>query len=111
MSLCELRRRGNGKPQPALRVAGIYEPHGALVERYARQFGFDRRFLHTGFESMLDAIKPEAVVAFGSIAEHLPVVEAAAPRGVHVMVENALAFTMDTQKGWRRSRSDTAFTC
>jgi predicted dehydrogenase len=78
-----------------VQAMGIYEPDGDAVERYARQFGFDRRFVHTDFESMLNAIEPEAVVAFGSIAEHLSVVEAAAPRGIHVMVEKPLAFTVE----------------
>ena len=78
-----------------VQAMGIYEPDADVVERYAKQFGFDRRLAHTDFESMLDAIKPEAVVAFGSIAEHLSVVEAAAPRGIHVMVEKPLAFTIE----------------
>jgi predicted dehydrogenase len=42
----------------------------------------------------LDAAKPDAVVAFGAISEHRAVVEAAAPRGVHVMVEKPLAFSV-----------------
>src|SRR5262249_32362598 len=44
--------------------------------------------------SMLDAVKPETVVAFGSIYEHMAVVEACAPRGIHVMVEKPLAATL-----------------
>jgi predicted dehydrogenase len=40
---------------------------------------------------MLDAVKPEAVVAFGSIYEHMAAVEACAPRAIHVMVEKPLA--------------------
>ncbi len=43
---------------------------------------------------MLDATKPDAVAAFGSIYEHLQVVEAAARRGVHVMVEKPLAVSV-----------------
>ncbi len=43
---------------------------------------------------MLDKIKPEAVVAFGSIFDHLAVIEACAPRGIHVMVEKPLAVNM-----------------
>jgi predicted dehydrogenase len=42
---------------------------------------------------MLESVKPEAVVAFGSIYEHMAVVEACAPRGIHVMVEKPLATT------------------
>ena len=40
---------------------------------------------------MLDSVKPEAVVAFGSIYEHMAAIEACAPRGIHVMVEKPLA--------------------
>jgi predicted dehydrogenase len=40
---------------------------------------------------MLDSVKPDAVVAFGSIYEHMAVVEACAPRRIHVMVEKPLA--------------------
>jgi predicted dehydrogenase len=44
---------------------------------------------------MLDATRPRAVAAFGSIAEHLAVVETAARRGIHVMVEKPLAFSLE----------------
>src|SRR3977135_1012060 len=57
-------------------VVGIYEPDTEVVDRYAKQFGFDRRLVHTDFGKMLDTIKPKAVAAFGSIAEHRAVLEA-----------------------------------
>ena len=44
---------------------------------------------------MLDQTKPEVVAAYGSIKEHLAVVEAAAPRGIDVMVEKPLAATFE----------------
>jgi predicted dehydrogenase len=78
-----------------VKVGGIYEPHRDIAEKYDREFGFEPGLVHADFESMLDAVKPQAVVAFGSIAEHLSVVEAAAPRGIHVMVEKPLAFTTE----------------
>lgn len=40
---------------------------------------------------MLDTTLPEAVVAYGPIYDHMEVVEACAPRGIHVMVEKPLA--------------------
>ena len=40
---------------------------------------------------MLDTTRPEAVVAYGPIYDHMEVVEACAPRGIHVMVEKPLA--------------------
>lgn len=78
-----------------VQIVGIYEPDRAVVERYVARFGFDRRLVHADLAEALDAAKPQAVVAFGAIAEHRAVVEAAAPRGIHVMVEKPLAFSVD----------------
>jgi scyllo-inositol 2-dehydrogenase (NADP+) len=76
-------------------VVGIYEPNAALAERYAAQHHIDRALLFTDLGKMLDTVKPEAVAAFGSIYDHLAVVQAAAPRGVHVMVEKPLAVSLE----------------
>jgi predicted dehydrogenase/ketosteroid isomerase-like protein len=78
-------------PHPDVEIVGVYEPNAALVDRLAPRFGFNRSIVYSDMKKMLDAVKPDAVVAFGSIYEHLEVVEAAAPRGVHVMVEKPLA--------------------
>ena len=43
---------------------------------------------------MLEHIKPDAVLAYNAIADHLAVVEACAPKGVSVMVEKPLATTV-----------------
>jgi predicted dehydrogenase len=94
-----------------IELRGIYEPDLEVADRYSRQFGFDRRLVHTDLVRMLDTAKPRAVVAFGSIAEHLPVVEAAAPRGIHVMVEKPLAFSLEGARGSTRLRSATTSTC
>ncbi|HEY5706230.1 MAG TPA: Gfo/Idh/MocA family oxidoreductase [Terrimicrobiaceae bacterium] len=80
-------------------VGGIYEPDRDVVEKYRSEFGFAPGLVHADFASMLDAVRPQAVVAFGSIAEHLSIVEAVAARGIHVMVEKPLAFTIqDAEK-------------
>ena len=78
-----------------IELVGIYEPDREIADRYARKFGFDRRLLHTNLERMFTATRPRAVAAFGSIAEHVAVVEAAAPSGIHVMVEKPLAFSLE----------------
>ncbi len=74
-----------------LDLVGISEPDAALADRFAAAFGYPRERIFADLETMLDAVKPEAVGAFGSIFEHLAVVEACAPRGIHVMVEKPLA--------------------
>ena len=78
--------------QGAVQVVGIYEPDRAVSARYVREFGIDPALVHDRLAPMLDGTKPEAVLAFGSVAEHRAVVEAAAPRKLHVMVEKPLAF-------------------
>lgn len=72
-------------------LTGIYEKDTALAHRYARQYNLPANLFYTDLDKMLDAVKPEAVVAFGSIYEHMAAVEACAPRGIHVMVEKPLA--------------------
>jgi len=78
-----------------VQVVGIYETDNTVVERYRARFNFDRKLVGTDLGKMLDEAKPEAVVAFGSIVEHLGVVEAAAPRHINVMVEKPLAFSVE----------------
>lgn len=86
-----LRRPARGD----IEIVGIYEPNHLLAERYARQYNFDARLVFNTLEGMLEAARPEAVAAFGSIYEHLATVEACAPRGIHVMVEKPLAVNLE----------------
>jgi predicted dehydrogenase len=81
------------KGKTDVEVVGIYEPNAALAQRYAKQYNFDPALIYGDLKKMLDAVKPEAVAAFGSIYSHMAVVEACAPRGIHVMVEKPLATT------------------
>jgi predicted dehydrogenase len=78
-------------PHPDVQIVGIYEPRADIVDNLVKRYGFDRSLVYDDMTKMLDASKPEAIVAFGSIFEHLAVVEAAAPRHIHVMVEKPLA--------------------
>jgi predicted dehydrogenase len=82
-----LRRGGTD-----VRIVGIAEPNRELAVRYARRYGLDEALLFGSLEEMLARAGPEAVAAFGSTDEHRAVVEACAPRGIHVMVEKPLAF-------------------
>ena len=76
-------------------IVGIVEPNRALAERYAKQHGFSMKLVYNTMEEMIEACKPEAVAAFGTIYEHLKVVQIAAPKGIHVMVEKPLAVSLD----------------
>ncbi|WP_018615502.1 Gfo/Idh/MocA family protein [Segetibacter koreensis] len=79
------------KDKTDVSLVGIYETDTALCHRYASQYNLGKDLFYTNLEKMLDVVKPEAIVAFGSIYEHMAAVEACAPRGIHVMVEKPLA--------------------
>jgi predicted dehydrogenase len=80
--------------KPDVILAGIYEPDNELAQRYAKKYGFSTDIIYNDLNKMLDAVKPEAVVAFGSVYEHMAVVEACAPKHIDVMVEKPLAATL-----------------
>lgn len=72
-------------------LTGLYEPNAELALSLSKRYGFDPQLIYSDLGKMLDEVKPQAVVAFGSVYEHMAVVEACAPRGIHVMVEKPLA--------------------
>lgn len=83
-----------GANQGGFEIVGIAEPNRELAQRYADQYGFSMELVYPTLKEMLDRTTPEAVTAFNSIFEHLAVVEACAPRGIHVMVEKPLAVSL-----------------
>ncbi|MBW7890475.1 MAG: Gfo/Idh/MocA family oxidoreductase [Chitinophagaceae bacterium] len=83
------------KPPQGIVVTGIFESNKTILQQATEKYHLDKQLLYTDINKMLDAVKPEAVVAFGSIYDHLSVVEACAPRGIHVMVEKPLAVSVE----------------
>jgi len=76
-------------------VVGVYERERSTREafKYPRSRAPEARF--SDLETMLNVTRPDAVAAFGSIYEHLEVVEKCAPLGIHVMVEKPLAISVE----------------
>ena len=84
-----------GRPDRGdIEIVGIVEPNRDLAQRFAKQHNYSMDLVYDTMEEMFAATEPEAVTAFGSIYEHLEVVEACAPRGIHVMVEKPLAVSL-----------------
>ena len=75
-------------------IVGIVEPNRELAQRYATQHKFSMDLVYGSLDEMIARTKPEAVTAFGTIYEHLAVVEKCAPLGIHVMVEKPLAVSL-----------------
>jgi len=78
-----------------MEIVGIYEPDKALAKKHAIKYHLDPALFYTDLNTVLDLKKPEAVLAFGSIKEHLYVTQVAAPKGIHIMVEKPLGATLE----------------
>ncbi len=78
-----------------IEIVGIAEPNRELARRFLKQHGLSMTLVYNSLEEMLDKTRPQAVTAFNSIYGHLEVVQACAPRGIHVMVEKPLAVSLN----------------
>ena len=85
----------NSMKSESFHVVGIVEPNKELAQSYADQYHFPMDMVFDSIEDLIDFKKPEAVTAFGTIYDHLQVVEICAPLGIHVMVEKPLAVSLE----------------
>jgi predicted dehydrogenase len=83
------------KDRGDIEVVGYADANVSLADKFSKQYGIDRKLFYNSMEEMIAKTKPEAVLAFNSIFDHLRVVEYCAPRGIHVMVEKPLAVSLD----------------
>lgn len=79
------------KNQPA-RLVGISEPNPALRAEATKMGAADALFFDD-YRKMLDQTKPDFVWAFVENNRHLEIIEACAPRKIHVIFEKPLAST------------------
>ena len=77
-----------------MELVGVYEPDAALRKAFAERYGIAADRMFASLEDLLQRARPEAVAAFSSTRDHRAIVEAAAPHGVHVMVEKPLAVSV-----------------
>ena len=76
-------------------IVGVYEPDPVVAAKFKNRPDLADVPFFDDLGEMVDKTRPEVVTAYGSIVEHLGVVEVCAPRGVHVMVEKPLAYSME----------------
>jgi predicted dehydrogenase len=74
-----------------LQIVGVFDPDRTLLDGYAKQYKLPESALFTDLAAMLTKTRPEAVASFTNTADHPMVVEAAASRQIHVMMEKPLA--------------------
>src|SRR5436190_8285638 len=65
-----------------IEIVGIAEPNRQLAETYSKQHGYSMDIVYASMEEMISKTKPDAVLAFNTIFDHLKVVEYCAPKGI-----------------------------
>ncbi len=87
------------KNDTAVQLVGIYETNQALVKKMMDKYHLAPSLFYTDLNKMLEEVKPDGVLGFGTTLQHLSVAEACAPKGIHVMVEKPMATTVaDAEK-------------
>ena len=86
-------RRLTANPQVAL--VGLTDPVAERAERLRQALGLEPERVYANLDDLCDGARPEVVVCCASNAGHAPVVEALAPRGIHVMIEKPFAATLE----------------
>lgn len=76
-------------------VVGVAERDDQLRNKNGLTGKIEAGLFFADLEEMLDQTRPEAVIVYESIYDHARVVEACAPRGIHVMVEKPLAVNQE----------------
>lgn len=87
------------KNDTAVQLVGIYETNQVLVKKMMDKYHLAPSLFYTDLNKMLEEVKPDGVLGFGTTLQHLSVAEACAPKGIHVMVEKPMATTVaDAEK-------------
>jgi len=84
----------NSYKKGEVNIVGIAESNPELVQRFKKRYQLADSIFFNDLPSLLQKRKPDAVLAYNAISDHLAVVEAAAPLGISVMVEKPLAISV-----------------
>jgi predicted dehydrogenase len=86
-----------------VQIVGVFERDAALLRRDGDAFRIPENVRFTDLGTMIDRTHPEAIASFTNTREHPAIVEAAAPRHVHVMMEKPLAVSNEDAQRIRRA--------
>ncbi|MDB5133407.1 MAG: Gfo/Idh/MocA family oxidoreductase [Mucilaginibacter sp.] len=79
-------------------IVGIAEQNKELWKKYGKLFNIPDSLFYTDLKTMLKGKKPDAVLGYNTVANHVDIVEVCAPLGISVMVEKPLAATLEQAK-------------
>jgi len=89
-----------------VQIVGVFERDAALLRSYGEKYSIPESARFGDLKTMIDRAQPEAIASFTNTKDHPDVVDAAAPRHVHVMMEKPLAVSnADAQRIRRAAES------
>jgi glucose-fructose oxidoreductase len=84
-------------------LVGIVDADTALCHRYAEQFHLDASLFYSDLDAMIAARHPQALLGYTSVGKHREIIEAAAQRGLSIMVEKPLTMSLEDALAIRRA--------
>jgi predicted dehydrogenase len=78
-----------------VQIVGIVEPDQKLVAEFTQRYQINTNLFYGSLEELFAKTNVQAVATFTTTFDHRRVVEACAPRGIHVMMEKPLAVNME----------------
>ncbi len=81
----------NARGRQQVEIMGIAEQNSELVQRYQKTYSLPDSLFFKTVADMLSVIKPDVVLAYNAISEHVDVAEVCLPMKIPLMVEKPLA--------------------
>ncbi|MCD8739867.1 Gfo/Idh/MocA family oxidoreductase [Mucilaginibacter roseus] len=76
-------------------ISAIAEPDKKLWQKYRKLYNLPENIFYSDLKQALNSRKPDAVLGYNPVAQHVDVVEICAPLHIPVMVEKPLAATLE----------------
>ena len=89
-------------------ISGIVETNPDLITRYSKSYHLDRSLFYNDLETALSQLKPDAVLAYNPISEHIDVARIALPMEIPLMVEKPLATTNEDAREMAKLARDNS---
>ena len=87
-------------------LVGLVEADEELLTSYSVRYGVDESLRFTDLEAFLDEQNPEAIAIFSNTYDHTKIVQSAAKRGIHAMMEKPLAVNMEHAMAMKKAAEE-----
>lgn len=84
--------------QQEVEILGIAEADATLADRYRKNYELPDSLFFGSINEMMQAIRPDVVLAYNAISEHVDVAEVCLPLKIPLMVEKPLAVNNEQAK-------------